>query len=93
MRENPKHILLPVSTKRNFTKLPTDTICLSGWLGLTSSRASEDAERARLPRYLRNQAERGAAGERSFASLGQNKRPCEKQDKAGPAYIATKIYT
>jgi transposase InsO family protein len=36
---------------------------LSGWLGLTSSRASEDAKRAWLPCYLRSQAERGAAGE------------------------------
>ena len=31
------------------------------------------------------QRERGSAGERSFATLGQNKRPCEKQTKAGPA--------
>jgi len=30
-------------------------------------------------------AERGTAGECSFATLGQNKRPCEKQTKAGPA--------
>ena len=49
------------------------------------SRASEEPERAGLPSYLRRQAERGSAGERSFATLGQNKRPCEKQDKTGPA--------
>jgi len=30
------------------------------------------------------QAERRSAGERSFATLGQNERPCEKQDKTGP---------
>ena len=29
--------------------------------------------------------ERGSAGERSFTTLGQNQRPCEKQTKAGPA--------
>ena len=29
--------------------------------------------------------ERGSAGERSFASLGQKKRPREKKDKTGPA--------
>jgi len=29
----------------------------------------------------RNQAERGAASERSFAALGQNQRPGEKQTK------------
>jgi len=32
-------------------------------------------------------AERGSAGERSFATLGQNKRPREKQSKTGPAKI------
>ena len=52
-----------------------------------SNGASEDAERAWLPRYLRSQAERGTAGERSFASLGQNKRPREKFDKTGPAKL------
>jgi hypothetical protein len=52
---------------------------------LDSSRASEDAERAGLTRYKVYRSERGAAGERSFATLGQNKRPCEKQDKTGPA--------
>ena len=30
-------------------------------------------------------AERGTARERNFATLGQNERPCEKQDKTGPA--------
>jgi len=30
-------------------------------------------------------AERGAKTERSFAALGQSKRPCEEQIKAGPA--------
>ena len=34
---------------------------------------------------LRSQAERGSAGERNFASLGQNERPREKQVKTGPA--------
>jgi len=30
-------------------------------------------------------AERGSAGERNFATLGQNERPREKQAKTGPA--------
>jgi hypothetical protein len=53
----------------------------SGWLGLISSGASEDAK-AGMDALLRiYRAERGTAGERSFATLGQNKRPREKQDK------------
>ena len=57
----------------------------SGWLGLNSSGASEDAERARMPRFKFSQAERGSAGERSPATLGRGKRPREKQAKTGPA--------
>jgi len=45
------------------------------------SGASEDAERAWFARYPDALRERGSAGERSFATLGQNKRPRESTDK------------
>jgi hypothetical protein len=32
---------------------------------------------------IRSLRERGTAGERNFATLGQNERPCEKQTKTG----------
>ena len=37
-------------------------------------------------------AERGTARERNFATLGQNERPCEKQDKTGPAKWIINVY-
>jgi len=57
-------------------------IIFGGWVGLVSSGASEDAERAGLTRYLKSRSERGTAGERNFATLGQNERPRENTDQA-----------
>ena len=51
---------------------------------MISSRASEEPERAWLASFKQSFPERGSAGERNFATLGQNERPCEKQDKTGP---------
>ena len=52
---------------------------------MISSRASEEPERARLASFKQSFPERGSAGERNFATLGKNERPCEKQSKTGPA--------
>jgi len=54
---------------------------------LDSSRASEDAERARFASFPGNLQERGAGSERSFATLGQNERPCENQDKTTAKFL------
>ena len=38
-----------------------------------------------VPLLIQSQGERRSRDERSLASRGQNKRPCEKTAKAGPA--------
>ncbi len=48
---------------------------------MISSRASEEPEGARFARYRMLGESEGPQAERNFATLGQNERPCEKQDK------------
>ena len=58
-----------------------EVVELSGWLGLISSRAWRQG--AGMVHLLTGISESDASRpERSCGSLGRNKRPCEKQDKA-----------
>jgi hypothetical protein len=84
------------------TKLAADTICLSGWLGLISNRASEEPERAGMPRYKLIGQSEGPQGSEILPRRGKMSVPVRNKTRhpavsyrrvprllwgAGPAYV------
>ena len=64
----------------------------SGWLGkFRAGRPRNPSGQGCLS--INYRAERGSAGERNFATLGQDERPCEKFDKTGPAKLLPMYYS
>jgi len=61
-----------------------------GWLGLISSGAWRQGAGTVSKRICRD--ERRSRPERSFATLGQNERPREKQSKTGPVKWSKEQY-